>query len=95
MTDKTKATPTRLPNQRRRRVSYALVMMIALTFAYFAGQVSADQPRMQAALDALTIAENQLSKASSDKGGHRVEALRLVRKAQKEVRQGIRHDRRH
>ncbi len=95
MAQQTTRATTRLPHQRRRRVSYVLMMVTAMAFAYFAGQVSADQPRMQAALDALNIAENQLSKATSDKGGHRVEALRLVRKAQTEVKKGIRYDRRH
>jgi hypothetical protein len=49
---------------------------------------------MQAALDHLERAEENLEDASNDKGGHRVKALRLVREAKSEVRQGIRFDRR-
>lgn len=60
----------------------------------FTASVAADQPFMQSALDHLNAAERDLEKATADKGGHRVEALRLVRAAQAEVRQGIRHDRR-
>ena len=55
----------------------------------------ADQPRMQAALDALNIAEKQLEMASRDKGGHRTKALELVRKAKRQVKKGIKYDRRH
>ncbi len=54
----------------------------------------ADQPLMESALSHLEAAERNLEAATADKGGHRVEALRLVRAAQAEVRQGIRHDRR-
>jgi hypothetical protein len=57
--------------------------------------VAADQPLMQSALSHLESAERDLERATADKGGHRVEALRLVRAAQKEVRQGIKYDRRH
>ena len=65
-----------------------------LTGGFLAGRASADQPRMQAALEHLERAENNLEDASNDKGGHRVKALRLVREAMDEVRDGIRFDRR-
>jgi hypothetical protein len=55
----------------------------------------ADQPKMQAALDALIIAENQLKKGSHDKGGHRAKALALVKKAKKQVKKAIKYDRKH
>jgi hypothetical protein len=54
-----------------------------------------DQPRMQAALDALKVAERELEAATADKGGYRARALRLVRQAQNEVERGIKFDRRH
>jgi hypothetical protein len=55
---------------------------------------AADQPHMQEALDALKRAQQELSQASSDKGGHRVKAERLVRQAIAEVERGLRFDRR-
>ena len=58
-------------------------------------EVVDDQPHMQAALDALRNAKRELSDATSDKGGHRVRALRLVNQAIGEVERGIRYDRRH
>jgi hypothetical protein len=54
----------------------------------------AAQPHMQEALDALQDAERELLAATDDKGGHRVQALELVRKAMAQVKAGIRFDRR-
>ena len=48
-----------------------------------------DQPHMQAALDALTSARNNLDKANPDKGGHRAKAIDLVKHAIDEVNAGI------
>jgi predicted metal-dependent hydrolase len=48
-----------------------------------------DQPHMQAALTALESAKNNLERATSDKGGHRVRALDLVKNAISEVKKGI------
>lgn len=56
---------------------------------------SADQPHMQAALDALRTAQSELHKADADKGGHRVKAEQLVHDAISEVEKGIQFDRRH
>lgn len=56
---------------------------------------SADQPHMQAALDALRTAQRELGNAESDKGGHRVKAERLVHDAISEIEKGIEFDRRH
>lgn len=58
-------------------------------------KASADQPHMQAALDALRTAERELHEAEADKGGHRVKAERLVHDAIAEVEKGINFDRRH
>jgi len=73
------------------------VAAIALAFVLGAAaqRAAADQPHMQAALDALQVAENQLQQASDDKGGHRRRALELVRRAQAQVEAGIKFDRRH
>jgi hypothetical protein len=56
---------------------------------------AADQPRMQAALDALRSARSHLEAATADKGGHRANAINLVDKAIDEVQKGIEYDRTH
>ncbi|HXU39888.1 MAG TPA: hypothetical protein VN937_26275 [Blastocatellia bacterium] len=58
-------------------------------------KAAADQPHMQAALDALRTAERELHEAEADKGGHRVRAEKLVHDAIAEVEKGINFDRRH
>ena len=59
------------------------------------GHAVADQPHMQAALDALKTARGELNAATPDKGGHRVAALRAVDSAIKETKAGMEFDRRH
>jgi uncharacterized low-complexity protein len=59
------------------------------------GHAVADQPHMQAALDALKTARGELNAATPDKGGHRVAALRAVDNAIKETKAGMEFDRRH
>jgi hypothetical protein len=54
-----------------------------------AGVAIADQPHMQNALDGLNAAQNQLQIATPDKGGHRVNAIRLVQQAINETNLGI------
>jgi hypothetical protein len=61
----------------------------------FAPALKADQPHMQAALDALETAEHQLNEATPDKGGHRTRALKHVHEAMAEVRKGMAFDRKH
>jgi len=48
-----------------------------------------DQPHMQAALDYLRNAKSDLERATSDKGGHRVSAIKLVDQAIDETKKGI------
>ena len=50
---------------------------------------AADQPHMQAALDALNNAKSELNQANADKGGHRANAISLVNQAIDEVTRGI------
>jgi hypothetical protein len=50
---------------------------------------SPDQPHMQAALNSLNNALNNLKSAEADKGGHRANAMRLVNQAITEVNLGI------
>ena len=58
-------------------------------------EARADQPHMEAALDALKSARRELDAATADKGGHRGNALRLVKQAIGEVERGIEFARRH
>lgn len=53
------------------------------------------QPHMRSALSSLQTAKNQLEKATSDKGGHRVKAIALTKQAIAEVEKGIAFDNRH
>jgi hypothetical protein len=48
-----------------------------------------DQPHMQAALEFLRNAKSDLERATSDKGGHRVNAIKLVDQAIDETKKGI------
>ena len=67
----------------------AAALATATTSGIFIGQAMADQPHMQAALDALVSARDQLVAASPNKGGHRLEAIRLTNHAIAEVQAGI------
>jgi hypothetical protein len=51
--------------------------------------VTPDQPHMQAALDNLKNARNNLVQATADKGGHRANAIKLIDQAIAEVNLGI------
>jgi len=48
-----------------------------------------DQPHMTAALAALESAKNNLDHATADKGGHRAQAIDLIKEAIDEVKKGI------
>ncbi|MDH5391943.1 MAG: hypothetical protein OEY11_02030 [Gammaproteobacteria bacterium] len=48
------------------------------------------QAAMESAMQALEDAESVLKDATANKGGHRVKALQLIKKAKSEIRQGIR-----
>jgi hypothetical protein len=76
--------------------SIALVAGVCL-FAggILCGQALAKQAHMQAALQALNTAENQLQQATTDKGGHRKKALELVQLAKAEVKAGMAFDANH
>ncbi len=73
-------------------LALAIISTILLSTS---SSVFAGQPKMQAALDALNVAERQLKKGSRDKGGHRVKALDLISQAKKEVRKAMKFDRKH
>jgi len=67
----------------------------ALALGLYIGAASADQPHMQAALDALKSARAELTAATPTKGGHRGEAIRLTNLAIGEVEKAIDFDRTH
>ena len=52
------------------------------------------QPHMRGALNHLNQALDQLQKATTDKGGHRVKAIELTKSAISEVNEGIAFDNR-
>jgi hypothetical protein len=61
------------------------VLFSALTVSVVA---YAAQPHMDNALDALQTAKSELQVAEANKGGHRVNAIRLIDEAMLEVRKG-------
>lgn len=78
----------------RRSVIRVALLTLVLAVGFIAGQLSAAQPQMQAALRNLRQARVDLNRATSDKGGHRARALELVDQAIAEVEKGISYDRR-
>ena len=60
-----------------------------LAAGVWVGRATANQPHMQSALDHLQSAKAELEVSTHDKGGHRVNALRLVNEAIGEVHKGI------
>jgi hypothetical protein len=73
----------------------SLALTAALALSLGAADTIADrQPLMRDALASLEVAETKLENAAHDKGGHRVKALDLTRKAIAEVKAGIEFDNR-
>jgi len=62
------------------------------TGAFF---VDEDQPYMEAAMQHLRQAQEELQRGTSDKGGHRVRAIEFLKQAQSEVKAGMHFDDRH
>jgi hypothetical protein len=54
-----------------------------------------DQPHMEAAMQHLRQAQEELQRATSDKGGHRVRAVEFIKQAQSEINAGMHFDDRH
>jgi hypothetical protein len=75
---------------RKRIAILALAVSTGLVFSV--RPAGADQPHMEAALEALKSAESHLEKATPDKGGHREAALKATRSAMEHVRKGMRYD---
>jgi hypothetical protein len=79
----------------RRSVIRGLLLVLVLAVGFIAGQLSAAQPHMQAALNHLRQARTSLNRATADKGGHRERAIELVNQAIDQVEAGIAYDRHH
>jgi len=79
----------------RRSVIRGLLLVLVIAVAFIAGQLSAAQPHMQAALSHLRQARTSLDRATPDKGGHRERAIALVNQAIEQVEAGIAYDRHH
>ena len=80
-----------MTNGHLKTMALAGSFVVGLAAAFFAGEATARQPHMQAALADLQAARFQLDVATPNKGGHRVEALRLTDAAIVEVKAGIEH----
>jgi len=75
---------------RFRALGFCLLVLIVLTAGFVVGcATSSGQPHMDAALGELQAARQELQAAVSDKGGHRVNAIRLVDDAIAETQAGI------
>ena len=80
---------------KRNIYQFAIVLCLTMAFSFMtltAGAV-VDQPFMKAARNDLNKAQNNLRKATADKGGHRARAMQLVEQAITKVNQGIAYDR--
>jgi hypothetical protein len=80
---------------RRNLLQRTLPALLLIPFVARRATAQEFQPHMREALDALHLAERELSQATHDKGGHRAKALRLVRDAIREAEAGVRFDNRH
>ena len=75
---------------------FAFLVIITLIGGYAAGcATGSGQPHMNAALDELRSARQELDAAVADKGGHRAKAIGLVDEAIAEVEAGIDYARTH
>jgi hypothetical protein len=72
--------------------TFATLFAVTLAVHHIPSASAERQPQMQDALRALNNAANHLEKATADKGGHRVNALRLTKQAIAEVQAGIDFD---
>lgn len=76
-------------------VTFAALFATTLAFNVVPTADADKQPKMRDALRALKSAAGHLQKATPDKGGHRVNAIRLTNEAIAEVEKGIAFDNTH
>jgi hypothetical protein len=79
----------------RKNILIAAAFAASFGAGFVANQAVADQPLMHQALDQLRGARETLSRADSDKGGHREKAIADIDAAIDEVKAGIGFDRVH
>jgi len=74
-----------------RRFTPALYVLAGMGLGFLAAACAAgaNQPNMQAALNSLQAARQQLIQAEPNKGGHRERAINLVNAAINETEAGI------
>ena len=73
----------------RRQILIGAAAVTSIVPLLAASRAHADQPHMEAALEALKTARRELNAATADKGGHRAKAIDLVKEAILEVEKGI------
>ncbi len=73
----------------RRQLWVGLLMAGMIFLGFGVGQATAKQANMTAARSSLTSAKVSLEKATANKGGHRVKAIKLIKQAIIEVNAGI------
>ena len=74
----------------RRSILLPGLFILLLALGYLAGcATGGGQPHMQAAMNHLTAARDELTAAEANKGGHRERAIELVNNAINEVQLGI------
>jgi len=73
----------------RRRVVITFLVVGLIIGGAIGGYAKMHQPHMLAALDHLKDARAQLEMAEHNKGGHRVEAIKLTNAAIEEVKRGM------
>ena len=72
------------------------LLILLLSIGYIAGCATATgQPHMQAALDHLRSARDELNRAAIDKGGHRERAIARIDEAINQTQRGIEYARTH
>lgn len=74
----------------RTKVLAAAGALAVAGLGYGAGVAQGYQPNMQNALRDLYAARTELTRATPDKGGHRVQAINLVNQAIAQTQAGIR-----
>lgn len=70
-------------------LAIAIAVVLGLPIVRSADAQKRPQPHMRAALTATKTAIRQLEKAVPDKAGHRAAALVHLKKAEKEINEGI------
>jgi hypothetical protein len=70
-------------------LSFVISSILFGLMAGCAGHEVVSQPRMDAALDELRAARQELERAAHNKGGHREKAIELTDRAIEHVKEGI------